>query len=55
MKVLTNLGAVLKEPDALRGLDLLVERARSVVDRYMRVPVSMPAPKSDPKVLARTA
>jgi hypothetical protein len=55
MKVWINLGAVIKEPDALRGLDHLVDRARRVLDRYMRIPVPMPVRNPDPKPLARTA
>ncbi len=30
--------ALIRQPDALRGLDHLIEYARSVVYRYMRVP-----------------
>jgi len=46
-----NLAAIIAEPDALRGLDHLIERARRVLDRNMRMPVRKP----DPKPLARTA
>jgi len=55
MKIWTNLNAVLKEPEALRGLDHLIESTRRVLDRYMRVPLPMPAPQADPKPLARIA
>jgi hypothetical protein len=47
----TNLTAVIRQPDALRGLDHLIERARRVLDRYKRIPVLKP----DPRTLARTA
>lgn len=50
-----NLSAVVGNPDALRGLDHLVERARRVLERYMRVPVPLSARKPDPKPLGRTA
>ena len=55
MKGWTNFSAVVKEPDALRGLDHLMERARRVVERYMRIPVPLPARKPNPKPLGRTA
>ncbi len=42
---------LIKEPEALRGLDRLIECARRVLDREMREPVHEPAPKP----LARTA
>jgi len=47
----TNISALLTEPEALRGLDRLIEYARSVVDRYMRVP----ARNADHESLARVA
>ena len=44
---------LIAEPDALRGLDHLIERSRRVLDRYIRMP--LPVRKPDPKPLARTA
>ena len=51
----TNFDAVLKEPTALKGLDVLMDRARRVLDRYMRIPMPMPVRKPEPKPLGRTA
>ena len=50
-----KLGTIIGRPDALKGLDHLMERTRRVLDRYMRIPVPMPARKPDPKPLGRTA
>jgi len=55
MKSKTTLTALIKEPDAFRGLDHLIESARRVLDRYMRTPVRMPERNSEQKPLARTA
>jgi hypothetical protein len=46
-----KLTALVRQPDALRGLDHLIEQARRVLDRYMRIP----APKPEQKVLPRVA
>jgi len=42
MKSWTNLTALIQEPDALRGIDHLIEYSRRVLDRYMRTPVREP-------------
>jgi len=42
---------LLRQPDALLGIDHLIDYARRVLDRYMR----MPAPKPEQKPLARVA
>jgi len=46
-----KLTALVRQPDALRGIDHLIEHARRVLDRYMR----MPAPKTEQKALPRVA
>jgi len=47
----THISAVLREPDALKGLDQLMECASRVLDRYGRLPVRKP----EPQPLARAA
>ena len=47
----TKFRALLEDPDALRGLDHLMECARRVLDRNLRMPMRQP----DPKPLGRTA
>ena len=42
---------LIRQPDALLGIDHLIECARRVLDRYMRVP----APKAEQDALARVA
>jgi len=42
---------LIEDPVALRGIDRMIERARRVLDRYVRMPVR----KADPKPLARIA
>jgi hypothetical protein len=42
---------LIRQPDALRGLDHLIEYARRVLDRYMCVP----APKTEQTALPRVA
>jgi len=51
MKRWTNLPVLIQQPDALQGLDSLIERARRVLNRYKRIPVVKP----EPRKLARTA
>lgn len=46
-----DINALIEEPDALRGLDQLIEYAHCVLDRNMRPP----AGKADEKPLACTA
>lgn len=55
MNSLRNLTRLLQEPDALRGLDHLIERARCVLERYMDLPLQMPVRIRDHQQLARTA
>ena len=45
-----NLPQLISEPDALRGLDHLIELARRILNRNMRMPVRKPE-----EPLARTA
>ena len=45
-----NINALIEEPDALRGLEQLIEYAHCVLDRYMGKPAG-----KDEKPLARTA
>lgn len=47
----SKLKTLIEDPVALRGIDRMMERARRVLDRYMRMPVR----KVDPKPLARIA
>jgi len=42
---------VIGQPEALRGIDNLIERARRVLDRYMRIPER----KTEQKQLPRAA
>jgi hypothetical protein len=51
MESRTNLVVLIKEPEALRGLDRLIECARRVLERDMPLPEREPAQKP----LARTA
>lgn len=51
MESRTNIRALIEDPDALRGLDRLIECARRVLDRNMRMPVR----NAEQKPLARTA
>ena len=46
-----NINALIEEPDALRGLDQLIEYAHCVLDRNMRVPLR----NADEQSAARTA
>jgi hypothetical protein len=50
MKSWTNLTALVQKPDALRGIDHLIEYSRCVLDRYMRTPVRKPEQKTLPRV-----
>lgn len=51
----TNITALIGAPDALRGLDHLIEHARRVLDRYRYVPLRLPVRKPEEKTLGRTA
>lgn len=55
MDDLTKLALVLEAPEALRGLDQLMERVRRVLERYAHVPLRMPLRTPDQSRLARTA
>jgi hypothetical protein len=51
MKSWTNLATLIQKPEALRGIDHLIEYSRRVLDRYMRTPERKP----EQKKLARVA
>ena len=50
MKSWTNLTALIQKPDALRGIDHLIEYSRRVLDRYMHTPEREPEEKPLPRV-----
>jgi len=49
MKSWTNLTALIQQPDALRGIDRLIEYSRRVLDRYMPTRGREPEQKTLPR------